>query len=262
MRRAKCVSALLFAVFAAALAVFSILPVTAKETGKYSLEIITAETDDYSHKKTAADGASFEIRLAARSDGKSGYAAEKSYSIYSDELTRFSSLTADESEHLAADMIKITDNAVQTGKSDADGKIIFSGLDPGIYLVIQTGRTGTAENYEETEPFLIAVPGADGKSVVTCEPKLTKITRSETPENEDNIAGTKNPAKGDESSAENREKTEKDSEKNTVSAVMTGDDTMLSVWAFPAAFIAFEAVIWRLDSSRRRKQKESQKGNI
>lgn len=45
--------------------------------------------------------------------------------------------------------------AIDSQKADAKGNVTFSGLDNGLYLVVQTE---TADGYEPIDPFLVSVP--------------------------------------------------------------------------------------------------------
>ena len=60
------------------------------------------------------------------------------------------------------------------GKTDENGRLTFSGLEPGLYLV--TGEKHTTGGVTYTpEPFLVSLPGLDGKDNwvydVTADPK-------------------------------------------------------------------------------------------
>lgn len=62
-----------------------------------------------------------------------------------------------------------------TGK---DGKVLFTDLEDGKWLIVQTGRSGDAEQYEMSKASLVSLPmQQDGKisREITIYPKTTKI---------------------------------------------------------------------------------------
>lgn len=74
--------------------------------------------------------------------------------------------------------------ADQKGTTDAEGKIVFEDLTPGMYLIVQTEAAGEAAAYEKTDPYLLAVPMAeDGVWVdqVAAYPKTELKPAPETP---------------------------------------------------------------------------------
>lgn len=59
--------------------------------------------------------------------------------------------------------------------SGSDGKAAFGTLPNGLYLVIQTGAKGDAENYSDFTPFLISVPQITTEGVVWDVEALPKL---------------------------------------------------------------------------------------
>lgn len=84
-----------------------------------------------------------------------------------------------------AKSINVTNKtAEQKGTTDADGKVVFEDLTPGMYLIVQTEAAGEAAAYEKTDPYLLAVPMAeDGAWVdqVAAYPKTELKPEPETP---------------------------------------------------------------------------------
>ena len=72
--------------------------------------------------------------------------------------------------------------------TDKKGEVHFKTVNIGMYLVEQTGKTGTAAGYTTFAPFLISIPSvAENGSLiyeVECLPKtgVVKETTPETPE--------------------------------------------------------------------------------
>ena len=72
--------------------------------------------------------------------------------------------------------------------TDSQGRVSFSGLSHGIYLVRQTGATGHAKAYHPVEPYLVVVPGIERvnnenqwKYDVTLEPKVALVKKDVPP---------------------------------------------------------------------------------
>lgn len=65
--------------------------------------------------------------------------------------------------------------------SDTNGVAAFGQLPYGVYLVVQTGATGSAKNYSDFEPFLISVPQVTEGDVVFDVNALPKLTPKDTP---------------------------------------------------------------------------------
>ena len=89
-----------------------------------------------------------------------------------DETQNFQNMSAKESEEAAARLAEKTGTSASGFKTvtEADGSAVFHDLKPGIYLVTETGKTGTAASYETFRPFLIPVPeyGVNEYGQVTC----------------------------------------------------------------------------------------------
>ena len=80
-------------------------------------------------------------------------------------------MSASKMMEYAAQMAEIAQSSSTKGisaTSDAKGIAAFGNVEPGVYLVVQTGRTGEATGYKSYDPFLINVPQfEDGKA--TCD---------------------------------------------------------------------------------------------
>ena len=97
-------------------------------------------------------------------------------------------MTAADSEKLAAAMADIAKGKTAKAKatSGSDGAAKFGKLDYGVYLIVQTGKKGTAEGYETLKPFLINVPQftSDGtvfKVEANTKPEPTPETEPDNP---------------------------------------------------------------------------------
>ena len=98
----------------------------------------------------------------------------------------FDGLNADQSADLAAKLARLARGPAASGKTDQEGQVLLSGLEPGMYLTVETDREGTAEKYEYFDPYLVSVPDyQDGKWIlhVQSSPKteLTALRGSDNP---------------------------------------------------------------------------------
>lgn len=74
-------------------------------------------------------------------------------------------------------------NALKKLRTGNDGRVKFSGLKDGIYLVVQTGEIEEATNYTKLQPFLVMVPQFENNQwskIVTAKPK-SEVIRKDTP---------------------------------------------------------------------------------
>ena len=101
----------------------------------------------------------------------------------------FNGLKESDSSKVASALAQAIQNQSPAQKqvSDAAGVATFGNLDPGVYLVIQMGASGKAQNYETMVPFLLMVPeknDADGQNSwnyqVTAEPKTELVKKPQT----------------------------------------------------------------------------------
>ena len=73
----------------------------------------------------------------------------------------YKDMTADDSNKAAADLYKKVESANIAGQkavSDAMGEAKFGELPNGMYLIVQTGASGDAENYTRLKPYLAMLP--------------------------------------------------------------------------------------------------------
>ena len=173
---------LLIAMMCAAMPVFA-------SSDEYSLKVSFMKADH----KLPLDGAQISIYQVADADIYDSWAVFKVKEEYASlrkvddtgHETTFDGLTASQSIALAKEFAKLVKNPVKTGVTDKNGNVMAEGLTPGMYLVVQTGKSGTAEGYEMFQPFLVLVPmyeeGIWVKNV-TVEPKTgVKPVETETP---------------------------------------------------------------------------------
>lgn len=78
-----------------------------------------------------------------------------------DPFTDVSNMTQEESRTAAAKFAAMPAKEKAKAVTDADGNVVFDGLEAGIYLVKETDRKDKAADYESAEPFLVAVPSYD-----------------------------------------------------------------------------------------------------
>ncbi len=85
-------------------------------------------------------------------------------SDYAESNITFENMTASESNDAAKVLADLQDQKGISGTkdvTDGDGNVSFADLDLGMYLVRQTGKSGTAVEYTTIDPFLVMVPSID-----------------------------------------------------------------------------------------------------
>ena len=130
--------------------------------GKGSLTVIFEKENS----DVKIDGASIGVYKVADLDFVQGQAVYTLKSDYSQFLKKddgghdvtFDGLTADASQKLAKDLSSVVKTAVEKGVTDTNGEFKVNGLEQGMYLIGQIGKSGTAEKYKAFDPFLISVP--------------------------------------------------------------------------------------------------------
>ncbi|MBQ8935019.1 MAG: hypothetical protein IJ049_01260, partial [Oscillospiraceae bacterium] len=135
-----------------------VLPAGATETTA-KLTVHLAYVDD--DTQTPISGAVFQIYQVGAFDETGRYVRTEAFADVN--VTDFASLTtasalSDASEQFAAAAKNIEPDAVR--QTDETGNAVFGDISEeqfGIYLVIQSGKTGDAEKYTTAEPFLIQV---------------------------------------------------------------------------------------------------------
>lgn len=74
----------------------------------------------------------------------------------------FQHMTAGKSKEAAAQLATVVQskqlNALAVATADASGRVSFTELEDGMYLILQTDSTGEAKDYQSLEPFLLMIP--------------------------------------------------------------------------------------------------------
>ena len=87
-----------------------------------------------------------------------------------------SGMTAEDVEKLSEKLSgKVTEPLI-SGITGEDGTVSFPDLENGVFLVKQTGRTGSSRDYEIAVPFLMTITSAEGDDLI-CYPKTNPIKR-------------------------------------------------------------------------------------
>lgn len=138
----------------------------------------------FSYEKRGINGAEFSVyQVADLKEDKTGYIVKAPFQYNGD----FKDIkTASEHIKLALKLEKQSKNVSEkmTLQTSSDGRVSFSGLKDGIYLVVQTGATGEAKDYTNMQPFLVMVPQLENgiwKKVVNAKPK-PEVQRKEVPD--------------------------------------------------------------------------------
>lgn len=137
----------------------------------------------FSYEKRGINGAEFSVyQVADLKEDKTGYIVKAPFQYDGD----FKDIkTASEHIKLARKLEKQSKNVSEkiTLQTNSDGRVSFSGLKDGIYLVVQTGATGEAKDYTNMQPFLVMVPQFENgiwNKVVNAKPKI-EVQRKEVP---------------------------------------------------------------------------------
>ena len=119
-------------------------------------------------KVTNIDGVTATAYLVAGlNDGINAYTLADDFASLGIDFNQ--GLDASGMEAAALKAQSIAKNGNLSGKqvtSGKDGKASYGVLPKGIYLVVQTGATGTATKYNEFKPFLISVPQLTANEIV------------------------------------------------------------------------------------------------
>lgn len=126
---------------------------------------------DHEGTRVPIEGAEISVYQAALLDGGVLTAAGPYQEVLTEPDSLFSE-SAGELTETAAELAEIENEPVFSGTTDGDGHLKAEGLDAGLYLITQTGKTRDAEKYEAFAPYLISV--AD--EVVETEPKTKTVT--------------------------------------------------------------------------------------
>ncbi|MCI7412451.1 Spy0128 family protein [Hornefia butyriciproducens] len=100
---------------------------------------------------------------------KGGSAIYTSLPEFSSADINYDGMTAEQSESAAkalAELVKAKNLNGVKAVSDGAGNAAFTDLSHGMYLVLETGKTGNAKAYSQIEPYLIMVPGIERKNDV------------------------------------------------------------------------------------------------
>ncbi len=131
--------------------------------GPYSLEI-TVQSSNPDGSSTGINGAKLSVYKAADLTVKHGGAYYKTTADFEESGLDFEDMTAEESNAAAKALEQIAEKKALTGRSgicDESGKLVFSNLEPGIYLVKLDEYSDSDSEYTAMDPFLVLVPGID-----------------------------------------------------------------------------------------------------
>lgn len=115
----------------------------------------------YDNEKIKLDGAEISIYKVADASVRLGevtYTLDEYYKKQLPEDFKIEDMTEESSVSVAKTLKTDDIKADSVTVTDDDGNAVFKNLVPGIYLVSQTGKNGTAADYELFGNFLISVP--------------------------------------------------------------------------------------------------------
>ena len=142
----------------------------------------------YMYGPEAIDGASISIYKFSDltvHNGNATYSLSEDFKELSTDLTEMNTKdSVDIAKKLNLSKVK----PVKTAVTDKTGTVNFDKIEPGMYIVVQTGRAGTAAEYEKFGNYIVSVPLADnGKWIdkVDCFPKTTTSKMEKPPQTGD-----------------------------------------------------------------------------
>lgn len=126
------------------------------ETGDATLTVVMEH--QHEGKTQYIDGMKFDVYQVAGIGAGGAYELLPAFAESGVDLN--APMTASETLEAAAAMALLADGAqpVASATTDKDGVAAFGAVDDGVFLVVQTGATGTAESYTTLLPFLINAP--------------------------------------------------------------------------------------------------------
>lgn len=132
--------------------------------GPYSLDL-TVQSTNPDGSATKISGAEIAVFRVAGLTVKHGAAYYSTLSDFNGTGVTFEDMTAEKSMKAAVKFAGIIDEKGISGRnafSDRNGKVRFTDLEPGVYLVRLIRYSSDDSGYTAMDPFLVMVPGIDG----------------------------------------------------------------------------------------------------
>lgn len=126
-----------------------------------TIQMIYHKTVDES---VPVSGEKFTIYKVADLETKGGSAIYTPTSDFKSVDIDYDGLSKSDSAKAAKKMAALVESTGKAGTmatTDSEGNAKFTGLSHGIYLVIETSKTGKAKAYSNVDPFLVQVPGVE-----------------------------------------------------------------------------------------------------
>ena len=218
-----------------AFSAFSIF--SANADAGYTLKICEQVRNDQTGTNTRISGSRISVSQVAQIKSTGGYEASNGYESLNINMNDLGD--TEKQIATAKKLSSVSPSRNITRITAENGEAIFSGLEKGIYLVREAGKTGDAKEYTDVKPYLVSVPEKDGQLETTVCPKVTKL--SEISKKKQNGRDVKKEQK----------KAKKDNGRQI--AVSTGDLTNIALYllsSFAGAFVV------ALTASRISKRKE------
>lgn len=131
--------------------------------GSYSLDL-TVQSTNPDGSVTKIKGAEISVFKVAGLTVKHGAAYYKTLPAFEATEVVFEDMTAEESDKAAEKFVGIIDKkgvSGETGVSGSNGRVRFTDLEPGVYLVRLDRYDSSDSGYTAMDPFLVLVPGID-----------------------------------------------------------------------------------------------------
>jgi len=114
----------------------------------------------FNDEQEAIDGAEVSIKKIAGLTVKNGnakYTLIDSLKEKHPDL-KFDGMVSEDLDALAKQLREEVTEYDKKAVSDKDGKVNFEGLEYGLYLIVETGKSGTASNFADFKAFIVNVP--------------------------------------------------------------------------------------------------------
>lgn len=148
-----------------AMLLLSVLPLQGFAAGEIDTAAQCSLTISFTHEQHGVSGVEYEIYRVASVSADAQFTVEQAFAGYP---VDFTDLDDDRLAELASTLqgYVLSDALVPaaSGKTDADGKLMFSDLQPGLYLVLGNRLEADGKIYKPV-PFMICLPFEDKESV-------------------------------------------------------------------------------------------------
>ena len=150
-------AAMLVMCFVPAASFAEVVPDLTQDTGSLNIHLVYHDED----VDTPVDGAKFTIYKLASMRVKGGdcrFTLEKDFAETGIDMDGMTASESNEAAKTCSEIVKAKGLTGESKTTNGQGDASFTGLSFGMYLVMQTGATGSAEKYSYVTPYMVMVP--------------------------------------------------------------------------------------------------------